>query len=230
MIPTIARAGDSKKTRYDILCNERKACRVCGGDLTNPSVLQGDREEIGAWSRWQGNLDAEVMVVGQDWGSVDGFARSKGADTDDNPTNKTLVELLRCIDIEIPLPRESAGKGVAFFTNAILCLKRGGAQAPVREEWFSNCARCFLRPLIDIVQPRAVVCLGERAYRAVLTAYDKKPHRLRQAVESDAPEQLDGGIAVFAVYHCGARTLRINRDLDAQRGDWRRIRKFLAGS
>jgi uracil-DNA glycosylase family 4 len=228
MIAAIASEDGSKKARYDILCRERKACRVCGGDLANPAVVPGDSEEIGAWSRWQGNLDAEVMVVGQDWGSVRNFTDSKGNDTDDNATNRTLVELLRCVDIEIPLPSASTGRGVAFFTNAILCLKQGGAQAPVRKEWFRNCGKRFLRPLIDIVKPKVVVCLGEQAYRAVL--YDKKPRRLRQAVESEVPERLDGGIAVLAVYHCGARTIRINRNLDAQRGDWRRIRRFLAGS
>ena len=64
---------DSKRARYGALVGARKTCRACA-DPANPSVCEGgafDCEAIGAWSRWQGNADAQVMVVGQDWGDVD---------------------------------------------------------------------------------------------------------------------------------------------------------------
>jgi len=61
-----------KLAAYRVLVEERKTCRVCEG-LINPSDCAGgvyDSEHIGPWSRWQGNLDSELMVVGQDWGDV----------------------------------------------------------------------------------------------------------------------------------------------------------------
>jgi len=64
-----------KKAKYDALIEARKSCRACV-DLVNPSVCQDgafDCNAIGAWSKWQGNLDAPVMVIGQDWGDVAWF-------------------------------------------------------------------------------------------------------------------------------------------------------------
>ena len=47
-------------------------CARCVG-LINPTRCASgvyDSEEIGPWARWQGDLDVELMVVGQDWGDV----------------------------------------------------------------------------------------------------------------------------------------------------------------
>lgn len=222
--------GDSKRARYAALAAARKACRACAG-LTDPSVCEGgafDCAEIGAWSRWQGNVDAELMVVGQDWGDVAWFVREKGGDTSASTTNRTLVELLGSVGFKIRMPAESFGEGVVFLTNAVLCLKEGGAQARVHDEWFRNCGTRFLRPLIDLVQPKVVVCLGERAYRSVSTAYGIRSRRFSEAVESEGPVPLSRGVSAFAVYHCGAPILKTHRNLAAQREDWKRIGTFLS--
>ena len=137
----------------------RKACSWCRG-LTNPSQCESgkfDSGQIGPWTLWQGNLHAEVLVVGQDWG-----------DTPSNPTNKTLRHLMSVAGLRIDAPSAAnSGAGIAFFTNAILCLKHGGMQAAVDPVWFANCGKLFLRPTIELIAPNAVVTLGVRAYRAV---------------------------------------------------------------
>ncbi len=175
----------TKKTRYEALVKDRKACHVCTG-VTNPSAIEGGRfdcDEIGAWSLWQGNLNAEVMVVGQDWGDVDWFLRVDGRPTSTSKTNTTLVELLASAGLNINLANKTTGGGVLFFTNAVLCMKEGGAQAPVKPEWLRNCGTRFLRPMIDIVQPKVVVSLGAKAYGAVMTAYDMTARKFSTAVE-----------------------------------------------
>jgi hypothetical protein len=53
----------------DLVC-QRKACSLCQG-LVNPSTEEFDSNEIGPWAKWQNNLDADIIVVGQDWGDVD---------------------------------------------------------------------------------------------------------------------------------------------------------------
>ena len=81
-----------KKAKYDALIEARKSCRACV-DLVNPSICQDgalDCNAIGAWSKWQGNLDAPVMVIGQDWGDVAWFVREEGRSTDTSRTNNTL--------------------------------------------------------------------------------------------------------------------------------------------
>ena len=54
-----------------------------------PSLLTGrsDSNNIGPWTGWQGNLHSDLMVVGQDWGGAAYFAKHKGIEDDDNPTN-----------------------------------------------------------------------------------------------------------------------------------------------
>ena len=113
------------------LVEARKACRACTG-LTNPSVCHGgvfDCDEIGAWSRWQGNRDAELMVIGQDWGDVARFVRERGGSTNTSKTNMTLVKLLGSIGFLIQLPRETSHRGLVFLTNALLCLPSGAIGA-----------------------------------------------------------------------------------------------------
>ena len=225
--------NDSKEASCEKLVQDRKTCHACGEGLTNPSVCDGGRWDcnaIGAWSQWQGNLDAELMVVGQDWGDTRWFIRAKGRATDTSKTNNTLLRLLSSIGFDVRVQSQTPDRGALFFTNAILCLKSGGAQASVMPEWFQECGARFLRPTIEIVRPKVVVCLGERAYHAVLGAWPEqgtRPGKFKDAVTSKPPVQLPGGTMVFPVYHCGARTLNMSRNLDEQRRDWKRIGDFL---
>jgi hypothetical protein len=90
-----------------------------------------------------------------------------------------------------------------------------------------NCGVRFLRPQIEMVRPRVVVCFGSCAYRAVLLAFGLRPGAFRAAVESHTPVMLPGGIAVVAVYHCGQRILNTHRSYAAQLRDWQRVRAIL---
>ncbi len=220
----------TKEVVYRSLVHARKECRACTG-LVNPSSCRGgkfDCDEIGAWSAWQGNLDAPVLVVGQDWGDVDWFVREGGKSTNTSVTNTTLVKLLHVAGFDVSLARDSTGRGALFFTNAILCLKGGGAQAGVHREWFQNCGTRFLRPLIDLVRPMVVVGLGERAYAAVLNSYGLTPGPFRAAVAAEQPVELSPGMVAFAVYHCAARIQNTHRPFEAQISDWKRIAVFQA--
>jgi hypothetical protein len=95
---------------------------------------------------WQDNLDAKVMVVGQDWDDTTYFVDHKAHEGPSNPTNLALVELLGVAGVVIGEPGSETGRDIAFSTNAILCLKRAtaGLQGKVQRSWFANCAP-FLR-------------------------------------------------------------------------------------
>ncbi len=221
----------SKAADYGQLVAERKACHLCEG-LTNPADVERgrfDSDHIGAWSLWQGNLDASLMVVGQDWGDRAYFLRHEGREGPRNPTNLALVELAGLAGVQIGGPGSAEGRDVAFFTNAILCLKvtEGGLQGKVQPPWFSNCAR-FLRRQIEIISPAVVVGLGELAYRAILSGFGLKCGPFRAEVEAASGRTLPNCSRAFAMYHCGVRGSRINRRIELQREDWKRLRPFLA--
>ena len=216
----------SKDVRYEQLVECRKTCSLCSA-LENPSRCeqgQYDSPHIGPWSQWQGHLNAELMVVGQDWGDTNYFIKNQGLEAQRNPTNNMLRELLGSIGIDVGSPHDCRSDGQVFLTNAILCLKtNGGLQGNVKKEWFSNCGRAFLRPLIEIVEPKVVVCLGERAWCSVTVAFDQPAGRFRDSVENPRGVQImDGGVAM-AVYHCGARILNTHRRREQQFRDWQRI-------
>ena len=81
-----------KQAKYQRLVQLRKQCRDCP-DLVNPSRY--DSTQIGPWSRWQGNLETELMIVGQDWGTTTYFLKWEGIDQPKgNPTNDNLRLLL----------------------------------------------------------------------------------------------------------------------------------------
>jgi len=209
---------------YADLVARRKACRACA-ELTNPATVDNgafDSDHVGPWSRWQGNLSASLMVVGQDWGDTRYFRRFRGLDDDKNPTNRTLMQLLQGIGIVIGPPSSAGSNDLVFFTNAVLCLKEGGLQGPVRAAWFQNCAP-FLRRQVEIIAPRVVATLGEQALRAVRHAFQLPPRSLASSVADSEGEILGGNTRLLAVYHCGVRVLNSHRALDAQIQDWARI-------
>jgi hypothetical protein len=222
----------SKIAEYTTLVAARQTCHLCCDcGLTNPVDVQDghfDWNQIGGWSRWQLNLNASLMVVGQDGGGTEYFVDHEGKEPPDNPTDLALVNLVGCAGVVIGPPDAQEGQNVVFFTNAILCLKSGGAQATVKQCWFNNCVY-FLRRQIEIVHPKVVVGLGKDAYNAILRGFCIQPGPFLAEVEAMDGTVLPNGTRAFAVYHCGRRGQR-HRAMDVQREDWRRIRPFVTNA
>ena len=174
-------------------------------------------------------MEAALVVVGQDWGDVASFVRNEGFEEPGNPTNARLAELLALAGVPIVAPTRLSRAGTVFFTNAILCLKSGGLQATVKQEWFSECGRRFLRPTIELVAPVAVVALGTHATRAVCDAFAITcPKRFSAAVDDIDGIALPNGPTLFPRYHCGARSTNMNRGRNEQNADWIRLGRWLA--
>jgi uracil-DNA glycosylase family 4 len=222
--------GISKDLRYSALVEARKQCRkCCSTGLTNPSSVQDgkfDSKEIGPWTRWNGDLNARLLVVGQDWGDVVSFERQRGIDISTNATNQMLRELLASIGLNVDeASRHTTASGV-FLTNAVLCLKRGGAQAEVSSEWFDNCG-CFLRAQVEIVRPKVVVTLGERAYKAMCHAFELRSMNFRDAINNKHAIRLPGDSSLVPVFHCGRRILNTHRKREEQLEDWKLVKQLL---
>lgn len=126
---------------------------------------------------------------------------------------------------------------VAFFTNAVLCLKAGGASAKLPKSAVGRC-RIFLRETIEIIRPKIVLTLGKPAFDSLVRSYkDALPAAVRKiktmtaaaALQADPPEILPGTRLVPA-YHCGSlgQMQHSGRPLDRQLEDWRRLRRWLA--
>jgi uracil-DNA glycosylase family 4 len=220
-----------KQQQYAELVAKRKACSLCDSHgLTNPSNcnegIYDTSGHIGPWTGWQGNLNAELMVIAQDWGGVEYYIEHKGLEEDTNTTNRRICELLSSVGVSIELPRQSRNS-VLFFTNSVLCLRPGRLTGPIKSRWFTNCSTNFLRPQVELVNPKVVVTLGLMAYRALLNAYglQSKP-RMREAVQEIV--RLPGGNLLVPVFHPGNNGTR-SRSLENQKADWQRVRLALDG-
>lgn len=235
--------AELRRARYNELVKDRRACRLCNGlGVHNPSACSKDEfgsRNIGPWTDWQGDLDAELMIVGQEWDGHLNFLELKGRNRDTSPTNARLIVLLRTIGVNISAPNREQRHPVAqpklFFTNAALCLREGRASEndsrskPPPAQCFRNCATSFLRPQIDLIQPKLIVTLGLVPYRAVLHSFGLKPTKLlKEAVSQADPIVLNKHSRLVAVYHPGAWSRRRNRSLDQQMEDWKRIRSALS--
>lgn len=216
----------SKAESYKELVYQRKVCSLCRR-LVNPSSIEFDSEEIGPWSRWQHNLDAEILVIGQDWGNVKYYTKNKGMDSDKEMTCKNIIKRFSEIGVDLGTP-SCPKEAPVFFTNSILCLKPEGKSSNVLVEWQKNCGRRFLKPLISIIKPKVVIALGEKSYRAVMKLYGKNPELFKDAVDNSSPLVLESGINLFSVYHCSQQVINSGvRTEDQQKNDWKRIQKYL---
>jgi len=85
-------------------------------------------------------------------------------------TNFYLRELTKVIGRDIGLPIGNIRKGI-FITNAVLCMKPGAMNAPHPSACVKNCGDRSLKPLIDLIRPKAIVTLGVVPTMSVLGLY-----------------------------------------------------------
>lgn len=210
-----------KSARYAEVVQSRRSCLDCGPSQVRP-LWYCDKDEfgsqhIGPWTDWQDNLNAELMVVGREWGEKN-YLGQKGRDLDRDPTNGNLLQLIHSIDeplgfVPIGPPSQYQGPGTTlcgphYFTNAMLCLRRGGAssrrdQDSPEQSCYDNCCSRFLRRQIELVQPLVVVTLGLTAYKATARGYGIRPAAtMHKAVEQHSP-QLTERKTLVPVFHPG---------------------------
>jgi uracil-DNA glycosylase len=193
----------------------------------NPAALpKFDSDQIGPWSRWQGNLNASLLVVGQDWADVPKLAENEGRPLARYRTNQTLVDLLAAAGLSVELPAAEDTLGVIFLTNAVLCLKLNSG-AEIERNYYAHCQQ-FLRRIVEIVRPDIVVGMGGSAWQSVQQAFSVVPvTSLAAAVSTDTPVSLwPGGPKACGAYHCGSWGLRA-RPKELQLIDWRQIGRHL---
>ncbi|WP_048187981.1 hypothetical protein [Methanobacterium paludis] len=96
----------TKEELYTDLVDKRKKFKFPEG-LKNPSEIESgiyDKEDhIGPWSKWQGNLNAEIMLIGQDWGSEKYYLDNKGDHDDYGITNSRMKEVFGLLGIDVGL-------------------------------------------------------------------------------------------------------------------------------
>ena len=197
--------------------------------------------EINLWSYWQGgkdNLDAKILLVGQDWGSLNTLEINflNYMEKNDNPTDIHLCELFDSIGYNICSVKHED----LFFTNFVLCYRCKGLSGGFRQKWADNCSEYFIR-LVKIIQPKIIICLGRSVYNSVMKSFGEKPltGKYNSIIEKGAVSINIGDfcVSVFPMAHCGVLgTYNRNRadnnikdkgSLEKQIQDWEAIKNLL---
>ncbi len=85
---------------------------------------------------------------------------------------------------------------------------------------YHTCGRCFLRPLIELVQHEAIIAPGLMPTNGIMHAYNLKAYGIhRNAVEIEEGIRLGKNTRLFPVYHCGNRGVNRNRKMEEQLRD-----------
>ncbi len=210
--------------------------------------------EINLWSYWHGginNLDADILLVGQDWGNYHDqdckelIAQIKRSNN--NPernfvysTNQSITDQNLCTlfnELRKEYNIKDTNNHKVFFTNFVLCYRKSGSiTGGFRQQWARNCSEHFKR-LVDIIKPKIIICLGKQVYTAVMKCAGKSPKRQGYNLTiADGAQKVSFGSTtsiVFPMAHCGALgTSNRNKNssyakLTLQKSDWRKIKEYL---
>jgi restriction system protein len=176
---------------------------------------------VSPYTRSAGNIDAELMILLQDWSSdvvLSGpylHARCTVGHDPCRVTNKRLKDLLqRHFGLEL--------KDV-YATNVFPFVKLGAMSASIPMRDLVLAAREFTLPQIEIVGPRLAVCLGKAAFDAVAVAAGRR--RTRSLAEAIASPFEIGNTQVWCQAHTGQLgTMARNRaGADQVERDWARM-------
>ena len=154
---------------------------------------------VSPYSKSAHNLNAEVMLIAQDWVSEEYLLA---------PLNRNLIDLGH--EPNLPTNRNlfallESHLGLSFSqtyaTNLFPFVKPEAMTAGIPARELVTAARIYALPQIRIIQPRIVVCLGAGVFRALERALGRRPSRsLSTAIEN--PLELDGA-SIWAQAHPG---------------------------
>src|SRR4051812_8088117 len=72
------RAMSDTRNAYLDLVKRGRTCGLCR-ELTNPAMIEAGRfdaqDHVGSWSRWEGNLSPNLVIVGQEWADQTTFCK-----------------------------------------------------------------------------------------------------------------------------------------------------------
>ena len=229
-----------KKDEFRRLAEDVANCHVCERMMTSLHIqcseslvndnhgLDTDHPYVNRWNLWQGDLDADIMVIGQDYGLKEESDELDVRMFSSDPTGRNLVELLT-----EAFKWDSLYQNSLFFTNMANCYRKHNTSGSMHPGWLPICANKFMSRLIRIIQPKIIIVLGRVAFEALqcmedlpvicLDPAEKVKDSYAEMITHHYEIDLDGSkIAVFPVYHPGSNS-RMNRSEVQQIEDWERI-------
>lgn len=154
------------------------------------------------WTKSACDLDAQLMIVGQDWASEE-FLRKhnsiqKRADRKETgqdawlQTNKKLKVLLKN-----HFALEFAN---TYATDVSVFIKPGKMSGDVPMSDLLYCAKKYTLPQIAIVQPRVVLCLGAKTFNSVRAAIPERQRMKWSEAQLPSSHTIYKGSETYGIY------------------------------
>lgn len=241
---------EEKKKAYLELVSDVHNCPKLESCNRNTITLHKclECEEINLWSYWHGgvnNLNAKILVVGQDWGYYNiqtikewiPYFNKRNTDKKSkyphpNPvekgkTDSDLYEFFGYskLDFDILCKNEKD----LFFVNYVLCYRDCDGLGEITKNITRNCAEYFSR-LVDIIEPNVIICLGQKTFDAVMEVFGQ-PVQYREyndVIDNGGYKVNTRGYesVVFAVCHPSGKGIG-NRTKIVAQNDWKRIGEYI---
>lgn len=237
----------NKQSEFIKLVKDVSECHACENMLVVPHSMNSEYLEndnhgldtetpyVNLWNLWHGNLDADIMVIGQDFGQKEDaptFLKNQKSKQYTNPTDVGLRDLFK-VAFNIDVDDENTS---LFFTNMANCYRKHHTTGAVHPGWLPICASRYMTRLIRIIQPKVIIVLGQESFNAMyclegaqmecVDADKMVKNTLQDIMNHTYMLHLgDEAIGVFPVYHPGANSKR-NRTTEQQIQDWKRIFEY----
>ncbi|MEI8278386.1 MAG: uracil-DNA glycosylase family protein [Bacteroidota bacterium] len=188
-------------------------------------------EVLNPWNLWQGNLNADILVIGQDWGNKSELENLiKTSKEKSNNTNNKIIEFIKILGYEIsqPYKTDNQTKNRLFFTNAILGIRTGAKSGSLtssqkkchKETWF------YLYSLIQIIQPKCIIAIGGDTYEIIKYIFPLQNYNtFPEVVENNGKHNKILGSDFYAVYH--PQSWSKHRTKEEQLSDWKEIAQLM---
>ncbi|QAU48718.1 uracil-DNA glycosylase family protein [Bradyrhizobium guangzhouense] len=195
-----------KQAAMAMLVAKRRA--EAGGRYHHLHLYDGGRWDfdfVVPWTKSACDLDADLMIIGQDWASDDYLRRNDDAKQRADravtgqdahlATNQNLKRLL------------AQHFGLCFSqtyaTNVLVYIKPGKMSSNVPMRDLRACALAYTLPQLDIVKPRMALCLGAKTFNSVRSALGFAPLPWRHACLPSAHTRI-GPTELYGVPHTGS--------------------------
>lgn len=233
-----------KESEYKALCEEVRNCAICENVKFSPHFVNSDflahesknREHsddvyinkwnLAEWNPNPGCINADIMVIGQDYGAFD---------NNKSPTDKSLEDLINTYIFN----GDGNKKPYLYLTNMANCYRQKKSTGKLNKGCLYLCAHKFMGRLIRIISPKVIIVLGQETFDALAFCdganllckepYITQPNNNFSAITSKEYELKfkDGkSFRVFPVYHPGSNR-QLNRKHAEQSTDWKKIREYL---
>lgn len=216
---------------------KRKIYKVELAGFVNPSQVESGRYDKGeyfdTWGKWHSNVPADILVIGQDWGDVKYYLKNAGQDSDSNPTCKNLCTLFNEAGVDIGTPNHPKKNVSLHLTNLIPFLRTGKMQGSehinINQKLIHTYALEFLKPLIEVVKPKAIITLGQIPFQGVASIFDLVSYSKEGLLSLVNKSSIRVGpdLMVFPMFHCGSMSINMNRTLNQQKRDWAKLKEFI---